>query len=66
MISRRRREVISRFMVWWCRFFLVWGVLALLANVVDRHVWSASLNMVGVVVMLFFLDWFRQQRDAHS
>lgn len=55
---------VNRFMVWWCRFFMVWATLALIANTLERDLLWASIDVVIIVGQLYYLGRFTQWRDA--
>lgn len=53
----------STFWVWWNRFWAAWMALVLLANVIMRHVLFATLDIVLVVLFLYWLDRWRQEQQ---
>jgi hypothetical protein len=55
---------INNIMVWFCRVFVALIALALIANVFGRDVLWASIDMVFIISHLYYLDKFKQWRDA--
>lgn len=64
MATRAGGLTVNRFMVWWCRFFMVWATLALIANTLELDLFWASLDVVVIVGHLYYLSLFTQRRDA--
>lgn len=50
-------------MVWFCRFWVVAVVLLLLLSILARDALVGTLDVVLLVVFLYYLDLFRQRRD---